>query len=266
MEMKHIPVTTKGSVAKWILYVLAAGVILIAAMNMINLDLTQFFERLENVPGVLSNMMALDLSILPTAMLEIVTSLSLAFLALVVAVFLSLFLSFLAASNIAPSRLLSNFIKGFFALIRSIPSLVWGLMVIASLGFGNASGFLAMMFPATGYLVKTFTGSIEDVGDDIIEAMKTTGASWLSIIYHGLLPLCITSFSSWITMRFEGNVSESISLGIIGVGGIGVLLTQAINTYNYGQTTTIVILICLLMLAIEFAMTKMKNKINHGNS
>lgn len=266
MEMKYIRVTTKGSVIKSTLFVLAVGAILITAVNMINLDLGKFFERLENVPGVLMNMMALDLSILPTAMLEIVTSLSLAFLTLVVAVFLALFLSFLAASNIAPSRWLSIFIKGFFAVIRSVPSLVWGLMVIASLGFGNASGFLAMLFSVTGYLVKMFTGSIEDVGDDIIEAMRSTGASWLSIVYHGLLPFCITSFVAWITVRFEGNVSESISLGIIGVGGIGLLLTQAINTYNYGQTTTIVILICLLMLVIEFAMTRIKNKITHGNS
>src|SRR5699024_9937689 len=138
-------------------------------------------------------------------------------------------LSFLAAVNIAPNRYLAAFIKGFFAVIRSIPSLVWGLMVIASLGFGNTSGFLAMLFSAIGYLVKMFTGSIEDVGTDLVEAMKATGASWLNIVYHGLLPLCITSFVAWITVRFEGNISESISLGIIGVGGVGLLLTQAIG-------------------------------------
>lgn len=265
METNYIRVTAKGSILKSILLVIVLGAIFLTAVGMINLNFETFFERVKNAPDVLKNMMAIELAIIPTALLEIITSLSLAFLALIVGVVLSLFLSFLAASNIAPNLILANFIKGFFAIIRSIPSLVWGLMVIASLGFGNTSGFIAMLFPAVGYLVKMFTGSIEDVGGDVIEAMRATGASWFNIIYHGLLPLCITSFVAWITVRFEGNISESISLGIIGVGGIGLLLNQAISTYNYAQTTTIVIMICSLMLVIEFLMTRIKNKITFGN-
>jgi phosphonate transport system permease protein len=138
-------------------------------------------------------------------------------------------------------------------------------MVIASLGFGNVSGFVAILISAVGYLTKTFTASIEETGSEIIEAMKATGASWFKIIYHGLIPLCITAFVAWITVCFETNVSESIGLGIIGVGGIGLLLTQAINTYNYAQTTTIVMMICLLMVVLELVMTKIKNKIKFGN-
>jgi len=264
--MEHIRVTSKGSLGKSIFLVLILGVVFIAAVKLINLDMLTFFERLENVPGVVSQMMAIDFSIVPDALLNIVTSLALAFLTLVVAIFIAMFLSFLAASNIAPNRYVANFIKGFFAIIRSVPSLVWGLMVIASLGFGNVSGFIAILISAVGYLVKTFTGSIEETGNEIIEAMKATGASWFKIVYHGLIPLCITAFVAWITVCFESNVSESIGLGIIGVGGIGLLLTQAINTYNYAQTTTIVIMICLLMVVLELIMTRIKNNIKYGNS
>lgn len=263
--MEHIRVTSKGSVIKAILLVLSLGALFLAAVNLINLDFQKFYARLENVPGVLSNMMAIDLSIVPEALLSIVTTLTLAFLTLVVAVIVAMLLSFLAASNIAPNRFLSMMIKGFFAIIRAVPSLVWGLMVIASLGFGNGSGFLAMLFSAIGYLLKTFTASIEEAGSEIIEAMKSTGASWFNIIFHGLIPLCITSFVSWITVRFESNVEESIGLGIIGVGGIGLLLTQSISTYNYAHTTTIIMMICLLMFMIELTMTKIKNKIIFGN-
>ena len=263
--MEHIRVTSKGSVSKSILLVLILGAVFFAAVNLVNLDFKKFFQRLENVPGVLSNMMAIDLSIVPAALFNIVTTLALAFLTLVVAVIAAMLLSFLAAANIAPNRFLAMCIKGVFAIIRAVPSLVWGLMVIASLGFGNGSGFLAMLFSAVGYLIKTFTGSIEEAGSEIIEAMKSTGASWFNIVFHGLIPLCITSFVSWITVRFESNVEESIGLGIIGVGGIGLLLTQSISKYNYAQTTTILVMICLLMFMIELAMTKIKNKIKFGD-
>ncbi|WP_272031744.1 PhnE/PtxC family ABC transporter permease [Oceanobacillus kimchii] len=264
--MEHIRVTSKGSFSKSIFLVLILGAVFIIAVKLINLDMQSFFERLENVPNVVSQMMAIDFSIVPNAVVNIITSLALAFLTLVVGIFIAMFLSFLAASNIAPNPYLANCIKGFFAIIRSVPSLVWGLMVIASLGFGNVSGFIAILISAVGYLVKTFTGSIEETGGEVIEAMKSTGASWFKIVYHGLLPLCITAFVAWITVCFESNVSESIGLGIIGVGGIGLLLTQAINTYNYAQTTTIVILICLLMIVLEFVMTKIKTNIKYGSS
>lgn len=264
--MEHIRITSKGNVSKTILLIFILGVVFVAALKLINLDIQKFQERLSNVPEVLGRMMAIDISIVPEALLNIVTSLSLALLTLVVAIFIAMFLSFLAASNIAPNPFIAISIKGIFAIIRSIPSLVWGLMVIASLGFGNVSGFVAILISAVGYLVKTFTASIEESGSEIIEAMKSTGASRSKIICHGLIPLCITAFVAWITVCFEMNLSESIGLGIIGVGGIGLLLTQAINTYNYAQTTTIVILICLLMFGVELVMTRIKNNIKFGSS
>ena len=263
--MESIRVHSKGSGIKLFGLILILAVIFITAVSLINLDFQKFFERLENVPDVLGRMMAIDVSVIPAGLLAIVTTLALSFLTLVVAVIISLLLSFLAASNITPNRLLADFIKGFFAITRSVPDLVWGLMVIASLGFGYTSGFITMLISAVGYLTKTFAGSIEEAGTDIIEAMRSTGASWFNIIFHGLIPLCITYFFSWITVRFEANVAESIGLGIIGVGGIGLLLTKAIGSYNYPQTTTILIMICLFMLILEFTMTKLKNRVKFGN-
>ncbi len=263
-KVQKIRVTSKGSIVKSIGIVFILSSVFLVAIKLINLDFEKFFTRLENVPEVLGRMMAIDVSVIPDGLYAIVTTLSLAFLTLVFAVIISLLLSFLAASNITPNGILAGFIKGFFAIIRSVPSLVWGLMVIASLGFGYTAGFITMLLSAVAYLTKVFTGSIEEAGTDIIEAMRSTGASWFNIIYHGLIPLCITYFFAWITVRFEANVEESIGLGIIGVGGIGLLLTKAIGSYNYAQSTTYLIMICVLMLILEFTMTRLKNKVKFG--
>lgn len=264
--MERIRVTSKGSASKSIMTVFILVTVFFGAINIVNLDVEKFFERFENVPAVIAKMMVIDWGVIPDALLASLTSISLAFLTLIFSVIIAMLLSFLAARNITPNQYLANFIKGFFAVIRSVPSLVWGLMVIASLGFGYTSGFIAMLLSAVGYLVKLFSGSIEEIGTDIVEAMESTGASWFNIVFHGLIPLCITSFFGWITVRFEGNVAESIGLGIIGVGGIGLLLTKAIGAYNYAQTTTILIVICLLMLILEFSMTKLKKMVKCGES
>lgn len=262
--MTKIRVTQKGSGWKLAsLLVLGLG-LFIAALLVVSIDFQKFFVRLENVPVVLRRMMALDLSILPDIFMNIGTSLALAFVALAAAIVVSLVFSLLAAHTIAPNQFLAQGIKSFFAIIRAIPSLVLGLMIIASLGFGNTAGLLIIFISSTAYLVKMFVGSIEDVGSEIVEAMNATGASWWNVVFHGVLPLAVTGLVSWIALRFEGNIEESISLGVIGVGGVGLLLTQAINAYNYAQTTTIVLVICLLLISIEVVLTKLKQRIRLG--
>lgn len=262
--MQKIRVTTKKSVYKGVFIAIAALSLFIVALNIVHVDFAKFFERLPNVPEVLGRMIALDLSILPEIMKNLGVSLSLAFLALVLSVIVAVALSLLAASNIAPNKYLAGFIKAIFAVVRAIPSLVLGLMIIASLGFGNNAGVLVIFISSLAYLIKMFVGSIEDVGTEVVETMQATGASWFNLVFHGVLPLAITSLASWISLRFEGNIEESVSLGIIGVGGIGLLLTQSINSYNYGQTTTIVLVICILLITIELAITKFKKAIKYG--
>lgn len=264
--MSKIRVTEKGSTRKGIVLSFSLLAIFVIAINLVNIDFAKFFERLPNAPEVLMRMVAIDLSILPEIFKNIGISLALAFLALVASVIVAIIVSVFAANNIAPNRYLAGAIKGFFAVVRAIPSLVLGLMIIASLGFGNNAGFLVIFISSVAYLIKMFVGSIEDVGTDIVETMNATGASWWNLVFHGVLPLAITGLASWIALRFEGNIEESISLGIIGVGGIGLLLTQSINSYNYGQTTTIVLVICLLLITIEVLVTKFKQSIKYGEN
>ncbi|MGN7479400.1 PhnE/PtxC family ABC transporter permease [Solibacillus silvestris] len=262
--MEKISVTNKGSTRKGIGIAISLIAVFLLAINLVNIDFEKFFKRLPNAPEVIARMMAIDVSILPAVFKNIGISLALAFLALVMSVMAAFIISLFAANNIAPNRYMAWLIKGFFAVVRAVPSLVWGLMVIASLGFGNNAGFLAIFIPSVAYLVKMFVGSLEDVGTDIVETMNATGASWWNLVFHGVLPLAITGIASWVALRFEGNIEESISLGIIGVGGIGLLLTQSINSYNYAQTTTIVIIICILLISIEVFITKFKQTIKHG--
>lgn len=262
--MEKIRLSKKGTTRKGLLIAIVLAVIFAVAINLVNVDVAKFFERLPNAPEVIGRMMAIDLSILPEIFKNIGISLALAFLALVASVIVAFALSMFAAKNIAPNHIVATLIKAFFAIVRAVPSLVWGLMIIASLGFGNNAGFLAIFVSSVAYLMKMFVGSIEDVGTEIVETLQATGASWWNIVFHGVMPLAITGLTSWVALRFEGNIEESISLGIIGVGGIGLMLTQSINAYNYAQTTTIVLVICVLLISIEVFITRFKQTIKHG--
>lgn len=247
--------------------VIAAAVVILffTSISLLNLDIEKFIGRMQNAGTVLGKLMRINPEILPRVGLEMLTTLALALAALAAGVILSLVLSFFAAGNTAPSKLLAAFVKGAVALVRAVPALVWILMIVASIGFGNTSGMIGLMFPTCGFLIKSFVSSIEDLGTDSVEAMRTVGASWPNVILKGVMPGFLSSMITWTAIRMEHNIAESISLGMVGVGGIGAMLTKAMGKYDYGSISTIILVIFITMLLTEFLANHLKKKIHSPN-
>ncbi|MGX6977878.1 PhnE/PtxC family ABC transporter permease [Vagococcus elongatus] len=257
MERK-IQLTDSKSLLRKILMGAGSLVLFSASVLLLNLDLATFVSRAKEAGSVLQHFLQLDLTDLAEIMSELFLSVTIAFAALIGGTLFSLIFAVFGAENITPHRYLSYFIKGFISIIRAIPSLVWILMIVASMGFGTISGLIGLIFPTVGYLGKSFISSIEEVPEDVIEAMKATGASKIQIITEGVFPCVSNMFLSWIAIRVESNVAESISLGIVGAGGIGTLLTRAIGSYDYPKISTIILMIFVTMLALEIVVNRIK--------
>lgn len=262
--MESIRCTKKGTSLKITCYILIGMFIFLMSVNALQLDLSKFIERFANLPEVISRMMQLDVSIIPNVLAEILVSISLAFAALVFGTLISFVLACLSASNIAPNKHCASVIKGVIATIRAIPALVWVLMVVASIGFGNTGGMIGLIFPTVGYLSKSFAASFEEEGYDRIEALKATGANWTTTITSALVPQTMPKLISWIAMRFENNIAEGISLGMVGVGGVGYLLNKAIGKFDYASISTILLMIFLTMFIMELLIQNVKKQIHKG--
>ena len=256
--MEKIRLSPPGQTAKKVCSALAVLLLFAFCASQLHLDFAKFVNRLGNVPVILSKMVKLNLAAVPNILKNMVASLALAFAGLVLGLAVSLVLSFLAAENIAPNAVLAYFIKGAVAVIRAVPALVWMSMIVVSLGFGNTSGVVGLLFPTVGYLTKSFVASIEEKGMATIEAMRTVGAPWLLIVTKGLLPELLRPFASWVAIRAEGNIAESINLGMVGIGGIGSLLMKAIGKYDYAAISTIILVIFLCMFAVETGVNALK--------
>ncbi len=259
--MENIRISRPSDTAKKLSAIAALLAVFFFSSMQLNFDFAKFVNRLGNAGKILGNMAQLNLAKLPDILGGMLTSVCIALAGLALGLIVSLVLSFLAASNIAPNKPLASAIKGGVAIVRAVPALVWILMIVASLGFGNTSGVVGLVFPTTGYLTKSFIASIEERGLTTIEAMRTTGAPWILIVTKGLLPELIRPFASWIAIRAEGNIAESISLGMVGIGGIGSLLMKAIGKYDYASISTIILVIFLSMFAVENLVNLTKKKL-----
>lgn len=261
--MENLRCTKKGTSLRYGIYFLLATVLFFGSVFLLKLDLTKFIQRFVNLPEVIGRMMQFNPTLLPEIIKETLVSICLAFTALVFGTAISFLFACLSAQNIAPNRYAACFIKGFIAMIRAVPALVWILMVVASVGFGNTGGMIGLIFPTVGYLTKSFTASFEEEGNERLDALRATGAGYVDIILKALVPQTAPKLLSWIAMRFENNIAEGISLGMIGVGGVGYLLNKAIMKFDYASITTIICVIFSTMLCMEFVMQNIKRKIHH---
>jgi len=231
-----------------------------AGLHFANLDFSRFVSRLPNIPRVMSMLMAVNPAMVIPGLQAFFTSLVMGVVGLVLGGLFAFVLAFLAADNIAPWRTLAICIKAFVSIVRAVPGLVIILMIVAAIGFGYTTGVVALSISTMGYLTKAFIGTIEEQHKGVITAMRASGANWGQIVIHGLLPSVATGFLAWLAIRLEMSVAESITLGIVGAGGIGTLLRRATIALDHPTITTMVLIIFVCMFVLELVMGWVRRK------
>jgi len=72
-------------------------------------------------------------------------------------------------------------------------------------------------------------------------------------IVWGVAPQVGPLWTSYALYRFESNARSATVLGLIGAGGIGQTLFEALQSFAYSQTAAIVIVITVAVTAIDVA-------------
>ncbi len=187
-------------------------------------------------------------------------SLSLAVITTIIGSTIALFLSFFAAKNLFDERV-SEIIKVCMSFIRAVPTILWVMVFSVVASIGVEAAILGMVFHSVAYLVKAYSESIEEIDRGVIEALKSTGASWWQIIFQGVLPSTITSILSWTFVRFEINFTNAVVVGAAsGAGGIGYEMFMAGTMYfdirEIGFFTYLIFIVAIILETISIRLRK----------
>lgn len=144
-----------------------------------------------------------------------------------------------------PMRLLMN-------LLRSVPDLVVGTLFLVAVGPGPFAGVMALTINTGAVLAKLFSEAVELIDKGPVEGVRATGASPLHEVVWGVIPQVAPLWTSYALYRFESNSRSATVLGLIGAGGIGQLLFDAINGFAYHSLSAIVIVIIVAVTLIDF--------------
>lgn len=190
-------------------------------------------------------------------------TLSIAFLGTIIGAILAVPLAFLSASNIVPKPV-SGLTRVMLIFVRTIPSLVYGLMLIRVTGPGPFAGVLTIGVTSIGMLAKLYVDAIEDLDTKVLESMTSMGCSMFEKIRFGILPQLLALFLSVMIYRFDMNMREASILGLVGAGGIGAPLIFAMQGYRWSQVGSILIGLVFLILLIEAISNKLRAKLVSG--
>lgn len=217
-------------------------------------DLPRIISGVPHAVDYVKGMWPPDLSILPRLVVPLSETIQIAIVGTSLAAVISIPLSFGAARNTAPTNLAYVLSRGIINFLRAIPTLLWAILFVSLVGLGPLAGVFALVCHCTGALGKYFSEAIESIGPsvtDILESMRTEGASEPQVIRYGLFPALAPLFTSYILYYLEGNIRAATVLGLVGAGGIGLYLTQTIRLFKRHETLTIILVILGVVLSVD---------------
>ena len=133
------------------------------------------------------------------------------------------------------------------ALLRSIPELIWVLLCILAVGLGPFAGVLALGLHTAGVLGKLYAESLEEVPPDPVEELRGIGASGFQRLLWAAWPQARETLASYTLLRWDHNLRASTVVGLVGGGGIGLALYNAVQLGFYDRAATLVLVVFLLI-------------------
>jgi phosphonate transport system permease protein len=201
--------------------------------------------------GFLGRMFPPDFTIWPELLRGIAETVRIAILGTLGAVILSTGLGILASDRMMKPAVWRP-VRAFLAMIRAVPLILVAMLMVGAVGLGPLPGILAITLHATGMLAKFYAEAIDNVAPGPVAALESAGAGRLQRLRYGIWPQMAPVILRDTIFRFELNLRESLILGIVGAGGVGLYIQTYVRSFQYEKAATVTLAIIVLVLVIEF--------------
>lgn len=164
---------------------------------------------------------------------------------------LSVPIAYLAAFNTTPGngwRAAARFIG---VLTRALPDVVLAMAFVLMFSLGTLPGILAIGIHSIGMISKMFADAIEQVDEGPRLAIRAAGGSKMQEFTSGILPQVLPSWVATVLHRNDINLRGSVVLGYVGVAGLGLEMSYAFKSLNYGKGLGIALVIFILCVVME---------------
>jgi phosphonate transport system permease protein len=239
--------------AAWVLF----GVYLVYAASQLEFTPARFMVGLEHGAKFVARLFPPDFHRWELLLKGMVESLQIAVLASILGLAISLPLSLAAARNLMPAWLTWP-ARAVMVFCRSFHPVIVAILFVKAVGFGALAGILALTVASVGFLGKLFTEAIEEISLKQVEAVRASGAPFMSVVSFAVVPQVFARFVGFIAYETDANLRNSTMVGIVGAGGIGGTLFAAFQRFDYDFVCAIVLTIIALIMVGEVLTVRIK--------
>ncbi len=149
------------------------------------------------------------------------------------------------------SSLVRHGVRQLLVLLRSVPELVWALLLVRIIGLGPTAGVLAIALTYCGMLGKVYAEILESSESQASDALLANGSSRLTALLYGTLPQAASELVSYTVYRWECAIRGSVVMGFVGAGGLGQRMDESMKMLSGGEVCSMLIVFVLLVAAAD---------------
>jgi phosphonate ABC transporter permease subunit PhnE len=146
-------------------------------------------------------------------------------------------------------------------LVRSVEPLIWAIVFVVWVRVGPFPGMLALTVHSIASLAKLYSEQVENIDQGPVEAVQATGANGLQTVAYAVIPQVVPSYIAFTLYRWDINVRMSTIIGMVGGGGIGQRLQQAMQLSQWREAGLVILLIVVVVMALDFLSAKVREGI-----
>lgn len=259
-----VPVAPQKSAVSWAMDILVWGgviAVLLYSVDAVDLgNISRLFSGNESTSLFVHDLLRPDFSDWKMFVAKMWETVQIALWGTFLAVLVGIPLGLAAARNMAPAWVVTP-VRWVMNLLRSVPDLVIGLLFVTAVGLGPLAGVLAITLNTAGVLAKLFSEAVESIDKGPVEGVRATGASKLHEIVWGVIPQVAPLWTSFALYRFESNSRSATVLGLIGAGGIGQVLFDSMNAFDFRAVSAIVIIVVIAVTLIDSLSQVMRKRL-----
>lgn len=136
-------------------------------------------------------------------------------------------------------------------ILRSVPELVWALILLIAAGLGPFAGTLALAVHTTGVLGRLFADALENMPPAPEATLRINGVQPMAALFYAALPQILPQLMSYTLYRWENNIRAAAILGIVGAGGLGQMLKYHLSLFQMQQAASVIIAMLVLITLVD---------------
>ena len=137
------------------------------------------------------------------------------------------------------------------SIVRAIPDLFWGKLLVTAVGIGAFAGAWALTIFSLAVMVKLFSETVDAADPLPLEAARAAGGRHTPAVRTAVLPEVFPAYVAYALYVFELNIRASLVLGLVGAGGIGRIVETQRSTFNFDRLFGILIIMFVIIVIIE---------------